>query len=1266
MTKRYLCTAVVFLLVAFAATGFSQTTATSLRGLITDPSGAVVPNAKIILTDNATGRKLEATSSGSGEYVLAHIPPATYSIVVSATGFASQTKTAELLVNQPATIDFVVSVEASQVVVNVSAEAQTLNLSDATIGNSVNNAVIQSLPMEGRNVPDLLSLQPGVLYLGRAVDNDSDSRTGAVAGARSDQTNVTLDGVDDNDQNNGYAFTGVLRATLDSTEEFRVTTTNANADAGRSSGAQVTLVTKSGTNQFHGALYAYNRNTFTVANDWFNKAAQIGAGLPNVPGKLIRNTFGGSLGGPIKKDKLFFFFNYEGQRTAENKQITQITPTASFKAGNLSYQNDEAGDVTTLSSSQVASMDPNCSGNGTCPWGPGVNPNVLALMNTYPTANGTAAGDGLNFGSYSFSSPFPGSLNTTLLKLDYLPNDRHHLFVRGNLQKDTQAGFLQFPGQPPSTFLTDNTKGIIAGDTWTIRPNLVNDLRYGYIRQGFSLLGIGTGDYITFRFISQPTAESRSSIVHVPVSNIVDNVSWTHGNHTVAVGGSWRLVNSEHDSNLASFSSGNTNIDWINTGGSIANTGSSLDPAQFGYTPVCCGASPTGGFTNSYNIAVGTLVGLVPQVTGNYNYLVNPGGVTATQVPDGTSLSRHFRSNEFEYYLQDSWRARPNLTFTYGFRHTILQTPYEVSGQQVTPTIDMDQWFQNRAAAAFAGNVNQPDITFAPAGPAWGRPGYWPKQKLNIAPRIAFAYGPDPKTSIRGGFGIYFDHYGQGIVNSFDQFGSFGLSTSISNPAGTYSVDTSPRFTGISNLPPNACAQPGTITYPYTAPTDVNCGLAITWGIDNKLKTPYAQVFNLSVQRELPGGFTFEAAYVGRLGRHLLQQLDLAEPAPFADNKSGTGYFTAATQMSKLVDINGGNQFASVPAIPYFENLFPDAANVDYPGESATQAIYTDVWALNRGNETTALLNMDAFCYPGCGGQPFRFYQRQFSSLYAWSTIGMSYYNAGQFILRHPMSHGLQMDLSYTYSSSIDMGSDAERSSELSTSTSPSVTSPSGNGASSFSSIINSFNPGLNRGVSDFDTRHLITLDWVYELPVGHGRRFASGTSRAVDAIIGGWQWSGLNRWSSGLPFTLIAAGWGTNFQIESGMVQTAPIKIRKHYIDGTPQVFDNPAALNNGVATGSPLRNPYPGEAGQRNNFRGDGYFDIDSGLHKTWQIHEKQTLGFTWEIFNVTNSVRFDTSSVSVYGGLNQQIGSGELGVYSSTLSIPRVQQFSLRYQF
>ena len=194
--------------------------------------------------------------------------------------------------------------------------------------------------MEGRNVTDLLSLQPGVLYLGQQTTTqaDQDSRSGSVAGARSDQTNVTLDGLDDNDQQNGYAFTGVLRSTLDSTEEFRVTTTSSNADAGRSSGAQVTLVTKSGTNQFHGAAYEYNRTSLGYANDWFNKQGELESGLPNRPGKLIRNTFGASLGGPIWKNKLFFFFNYEGQRTAEDQQVTQTVPSLNYRQGIITYQ----------------------------------------------------------------------------------------------------------------------------------------------------------------------------------------------------------------------------------------------------------------------------------------------------------------------------------------------------------------------------------------------------------------------------------------------------------------------------------------------------------------------------------------------------------------------------------------------------------------------------------------------------------------------------------------------------------------------------------------------------------------------------------------------------------------------------------------------------------------------------------------------------------------------------------------------------------------
>ena len=252
-------------------------------------------------------------------------------------------------------MSFKLTIESVSQTIDVSAEAQTLNTTDVSMGNSMNSAMIEALPAEGRNVPDLLSLQPGVLYLGRGADPNSDSRTGSVLGARSDQTNVTLDGVDDNDQEAGYAFTGVLRSTPDSIQEFRVTTTGANADAGRSSGGQVSMVTKSGTNQFHGSAYEYNRNTFSVANNWFNKAAQISSGESNTPGKLIRNTFGADVGGPIFKNKLFFFVNYEGQRTAENRQVTQVAPFASFKAGNIVYPS--GGMTVTLTPAQIAAMD---------------------------------------------------------------------------------------------------------------------------------------------------------------------------------------------------------------------------------------------------------------------------------------------------------------------------------------------------------------------------------------------------------------------------------------------------------------------------------------------------------------------------------------------------------------------------------------------------------------------------------------------------------------------------------------------------------------------------------------------------------------------------------------------------------------------------------------------------------------------------------------------------------------------------------------------
>jgi len=443
-----------------------------------------------------------------------------------------------------------------------------------------------------------------------------------------------------------------------------------------------------------------------------------------------------------------------------------------------------------------------------------------------------------------------------------------------------------------------------------------------------------------------------------------------------------------------------------------------------------------------------------------------------------------------------------------------------------------------------------------------------------------------------------------------------------------------PRFVGIHDVPPALGPAPAaTIDYPQTPAT----GLAANnfLGVDDHLKTPYSYAFNTSIQRQLPSGFTLEVAYVGRLGRHLLQNYDWGEPLDLVDPKSGVDYFSAATELSK----DGYAGKTTIAPIPYWENMFPDAAK---NGLSATQNIYNQ-WRTLLGNETFSLFLMDLTCSPGCGGQTNRYFAPQYGALFTLNSLSNSSYNAGQLVLRHPMTHGLQFDFSYTLGKSLDLGSDTERNCQFCK-------------GGVFGPIISTWNPRDNYAVSDFDARHIVTADGVYQLPFG---RQYTGFRRA---LLGGWQLSGLARWTSGLPFSILqSSNWSTDWTQVSWLVQTGPVAVNKHIgSSGVPQVFADPTAIETGYPTGSPERNAYPGEAGQRNHFRGDGYFGIDSGLSKSWTIHEGQSLKFAWEIFNLTNSVRFDVHSI------NSDASSGGFGDYSATLTSPRVQQFSLRYSF
>ena len=412
----------------------------------------------------------------------------------------------------------------------------------------------------------MLSLQSGVTYTGNRsdVDRDVDTRSGAVNGARSDQSNITLDGVDVNDQVTGNAFTSVLPVTLDSVQEFRVTTTNYNADQGRSSGAQVSLVTKSGTNNFHGSLYEYHRNTYTSANDYFVKVSELQSGQPNVPPKLIRNIFGGSLGGPILKDRLFFFVNYEGSRQREENSVLRIVPSDSLRQGLMKYVCDDTdpscapgngtgvsvvndpslGPVATLTASQIQQMDPLHIGN---------NPVMLAYFNSFPEPNDLTQGDKLNFVGYRFRGSVPTNRNWYIARVDFkvTPSGSHSLFWRGALRNDTQSDVPYLPGTPPLDTKADYSKGLTVGYTALLKPTLINNFHWGFTRQ--SLGDIGNNDTQRANFFRglnddstpnkiRPLAVTRSRGFQTPVHNFVDDLSWTRGKHTLQFGTNVRFI----------------------------------------------------------------------------------------------------------------------------------------------------------------------------------------------------------------------------------------------------------------------------------------------------------------------------------------------------------------------------------------------------------------------------------------------------------------------------------------------------------------------------------------------------------------------------------------------------------------------------------------------------------------------------------------------------------------------------------------------------
>src|ERR1043166_5247817 len=503
--RRILCSkrfVALFAVLLLSSVSYAQSGRSTIRGTVKDQQGNVVAGATVTISDSEKNFTRTQTTTQDGNYVFTAIPPGTYRLDVEAANFKKRSLAqVNALVDSSIAVDVSLEVGSVSETVNVTAGGETpLNSSDASIGTAFESRRIQELPLNARNVVGLLSLQPGV------------TRSGYVNGGRADQANVTLDGVDVNEQQRGLdvvsdeAFASVLRSTPDSLQEFRVTTTNANADAGRSSGAQVSLVTRSGSNDYHGSLFWYHRNTVTTANDFFNNRA--GVERP----QLLRNIYGGSLGGPVKKDKIFFFGTYEGFREATATSVLREVPLPTLGQGIVRYRTDSgasdpscpAGTPAGVRCLNIAQINAAyTAANGVTP---GINPAALAALAgaaaRYP-ANDNGVGDGLNTSGFRFNARTPAKLNTYIARFDINLNKRQTLFVRANYQNDnvTHSVFgstdcdpnagdqIQcFPDTPPLT-LWNHPKGLAFGHTRTLSNNLVNRFTHGYTRASFTDIG---------------------------------------------------------------------------------------------------------------------------------------------------------------------------------------------------------------------------------------------------------------------------------------------------------------------------------------------------------------------------------------------------------------------------------------------------------------------------------------------------------------------------------------------------------------------------------------------------------------------------------------------------------------------------------------------------------------------------------------------------------------------------------------------------------
>lgn len=1212
----------LLLIVSSPMRGATQTPATAtIHGTVSDAQGSRVVAALVTLTEAATGAERSAATDAEGRYGFYALPPGRFKIRIEAPGFRPA-EVSEINAELTKVTTVGVRLEVGEVLDTqlVVAGRALLQTADAAVGGVFSAESLRRLPNLTRQANRLFNLQAAA------------AATGEFAGARQDQNTFTLDGVDVSDHARGEAGRTVIPAPLETIEELRGIVANANAAFGRSSGAQLTLVTRSGSSEFHGGAYLFHQDHALTANSWTNN--RLGIKRPF----LLDNRFGAIFGGPLKKERTLFFLSYEGRRHPDSATVTRLVPTEDFRAGTLKIL-DGSGELITKDPATIKAEDPR---------GLGVNPKALEYLRLYPLPNDSTRGNGLVNTGFTFAVPTSESDDFGLLRLDHRFNGHWQASAKfaANRHLASDARQVSLLSQSAVGSAPQRPRNAVASLTGNFSSGLTNEARFSWLRDWLDFESLPPRDFIglnlPIRFshfdqlVDSDWQSARRQFRHQDIYQWSDTLTWIRSGHNIQAGAHIRRIRSADFRDDKVYNVLTTPVAELGAASRI-----SVTDAQ----------RPPGFVLNISQLALllSMLRGDISQIPALFVRDAN-----LNLLPPGTGLMSRSTMHAWEFYFSDTWRWRPSLTLTWGFTYNWQSPPVEDSGKQTVLTyrdsgrlVDYRSYLEQKRRAALQGEDWNPDLAFTPVRQAGRRAAFDPDY-TNLSPRLSLAWNPAPRegwlakllgeyrTALRGGYSLVFDR-----INTVQ---------TITIPTLGVGFSQTHAFT-----PRNAAGQPfrigidGPIPLP-SVPAKLDAPIVpaktleeiVSLTIDPKIRVPRNHVVDFTIQRELPGQMLLEAGWIGRFGRKLYANGNL-NSAPFmrTDPASGQSFAQAYDEL------------VNRPAAPplYFKNLYGVVSSARlFANEgrvSFFQQFNLDLCVQRRGNG----IELGLVC-PAAQGPILTNLQVQ--DLWVRNSTARSNYHALFLSLQRRVASGLTFDLNYTLAKSLDNA--------------PGLTQ---NDLTPYQS---SFEPEIDYTPSPFDIRRLFNATFVYPLPFGS--RTGSG-HRWLDKMIGGWFVAGIFTAQSGAPLTVLAGsdGFGGS-SVYNTFTGAIPLQ-NSLYDKGAHNVTVKPGGVGsngNQSSKGSGL-NLFADPGLVFNNFRpvllaqdgrhgrgalrGLARWNLDWTIGKETKLTERVRFTLSCDLFNLFNHVIFNNPSLS----LNSP---KEFGVLSSQFNSPRRVQLGARFDF